>query len=119
MLSVINKFECVKNFRSEFTLIDIIVLGSNMDHKLDASIFNTLGYRLNLLDINFSLDLVFLDVIKRLISQKKNSALLLHPSIDLDNDTREDNFLTLCCIKLGLNLWVSCATTMVLEFARS
>ena len=87
-----------------------------MDDKLDAALLGTLGHRLHLLHIDFPLDLVLLDVVEGFIGQQENSALLLHPSIDLDDNARENNFLSLCGVKLGLDLWVRCATTVVLEF---
>ena len=113
---MVHEFECVKYLWSKFTLVDVIVLRGDMDDKLDAALLGTLGHRLHLLHIDFPLDLVLLDVVEGFIGQQENSALLLHPSIDLDDNARENNFLSLCGVKLGLDLWVRCATTVVLEF---
>ena len=86
MLVEVNVLDGVKDLRSEVTLVDVIVLRSHMDHKLNAAIFSALGNGLDLLYIDLSLDLVLFDVVQRFVCQEQNSALLLHPSVDFDDD---------------------------------
>jgi len=61
---VINILDGVKDLRSELTLVDVIVLRGDMHDKLDASVFGTFGDGFDLLYIDFSLDLVLLDVVQ-------------------------------------------------------
>jgi hypothetical protein len=79
-----------------------------MDHELDVVRFNTLGYRFDGGDWNFSLDLILFDVVKTQVSQQKSPILFHHPSVDLDHDAGEDYFFPALGVELGNDFLVVC-----------
>ena len=86
VFGVVNVLDGFEDLRSEITLVDVIILGGNMHYKLDAPSLGALGHSLDLLYVDLSLDLVLLDVVQGPIRKEQDSALSLHPSIDLDDD---------------------------------
>lgn len=87
-----------------------------MHHKLNVVRLRALGYRFNGFYVNFSLDHILFDIVESKISQEKGPILLHHPSVDLDDDAGEDNFLTARGVELGNDFWVVSTALEILEF---
>ena len=64
MFNIENVLDGIKDLLSILTLVDIIVFRSDVDDELEAIVFGALCDSLDLLNIYFSLNSVFLNVVK-------------------------------------------------------
>jgi hypothetical protein len=71
-----------------------------MHDELNVVGFRALGYSLDGGDWDLSLYLILFNIVKTHICQQKSPILLHAPSVDLDDDAREDDLLTPLSVEL-------------------
>ena len=88
--SILDRF---KDVGSEFGLKPVVILILHVNYEFEVASFGTAGYGPDRADINFSLNLVSLQVVNTLISQQQDTRLLEEPSVVLQDFAREYDFL--------------------------